>query len=140
MIVVDSSVWIDVMRRPQSSRAVAFRGLLEADLVAVALPVRFELMSGIRKTQRAGFRRALSALPVLRPTDETFRLLESWIEPAADAGFRFSVTDLTIAALAHELEALVWSLDADFEAMEKLGLVRLYGGRISTASALSPAH
>ena len=134
MIVVDSSVWIDVMRGPQSSRAVVLRSLLDADLVAVALPVRFELMSGIKKKQRAGFRRALSALPVLRPTDETFRLLESWIEPAADAGFRFGVTDLTIAALAHELEALVWSLDADFEVMEKLGLVRLYSGRLAPSA------
>lgn len=114
------------MRRPQSPRAVVFRSLLDADLVAVALPVRFELMSGVKKKQRAGFRRALSALPVLRPTDETFRLLESWIEPAADAGFRFGVTDLTIAALAHELEALVWSLDDDFEAMERLGMIRRY--------------
>ena len=131
MIVVDTSVWIDVMRRPQSPRAEVFRSLLDADLVAVALPVRFELMSGVKKKQRADFRRALSALPVLRPTDETFRLMEGWIEPAADAGFRFGVTDLTIAALAHELEALVWSVDEDFAAMEKLGLVRLYGGRIA---------
>jgi predicted nucleic acid-binding protein len=129
VIVVDSSVWIDVMRRPESSRAVVLRSLLDADLVAVALPVRFELMSGVKKKQRPGFRRALSALPVLRPTDETFRLLESWIEPAADAGFRFGVTDLTIAALAREIEGLVWSLDADFEAMEKMGLIRLYGVR-----------
>jgi len=131
VIVVDTSVWIDVMRRPQSPRGDAFRSLLEADLVAVALPVRFELMSGVKKKQRAEFRRTLSALPVLRPSDETFRLMEGWIEPAADAGFRFGVTDLTIAALAHEIEALVWSLDDDFEAMEKLGLVRLYGGRIA---------
>ena len=132
MIVVDTSVWIDVMRRPQSPRGEAFRSLLDADLVAVALPVRFELMSGVRKKQRADFRRVLSALPVLRPTDETLRLMEGWIEPAADAGFRFGVTDLTIAALARELEALVWSLDGDFETMEELGMVQLF-----TASALS---
>jgi hypothetical protein len=51
----------------------------------------------------------------------------AWIDRAADSGFHFSITDLTIAALARELEALVWSLDGDFEVMEKLGLVRLYG-------------
>ena len=129
MIVVDTSVWIDVTRRPQSPRAEAFQSLLDADLMAVALPVRFELMSGVKKKHRAAFRRTLSALPVLRPTDETFRLMEGWIEPAADKGFRFGVTDLTIAALAHELDALVWALDDDFEAMERLGMIRLYAGQ-----------
>jgi predicted nucleic acid-binding protein len=126
VIVVDTSVWIAAMRRPQSPQAVILEKGLDADAVVLALPVRLELMSGVAKKHRAAFRRTLSALPLLRPSDDTFRLIERWIEPAADKGFRFGVTDLTIAALAHELDALVWSLDDDFEAMEKLGLVRLY--------------
>ena len=117
------------MRRPQSRRAAVFQQVLDSDRAALALPVRFELMSGIAKKHRSAFRRTLSALPVLRPSDDTFRLIESWIEPAADKGYRFGVTDLTIAALAHELDALVWTLDDDFEAMEDLGLVRLYSER-----------
>jgi predicted nucleic acid-binding protein len=126
VIVVDTSVWIDVIRRPTSQRALTFRQLLDADEVALALPVRLELMSGIARKDRNALRRGLSALPVLQPTDETWRLMESWVEPAGDAGRHFSVTDLLIAALAHEITALVWSLDADFTAMETIGLVQLY--------------
>jgi predicted nucleic acid-binding protein len=122
-------VWIDVARRATSPRAGVFQRLLDADEVALALPVRLELMSGIARKHRSAFKRTLSALPILWPSEDTFRLVESWIEPAADAGFRFGVTDLTIAALASELDALVWSLDADFGDMETLGLVRLYAGR-----------
>jgi predicted nucleic acid-binding protein len=48
------------------------------------------------------------------------------VEPAADAGLRFAVSDLLIAALAHDLGGLVWSLDADFANMASLGFVRLY--------------
>jgi predicted nucleic acid-binding protein len=126
VIVVDTSVWVDVTRRPSSERARNFQQLVDADEVAVALPVRVELMSGVARKHRKEFRRTLSALPVLRPTDDTWRLLESWIESAADKGYRFSLPDLMIAALARELEALVWALDDDFEVMEKLGMVRLY--------------
>ena len=129
MIVVDTSVWVDVTRQPISERARVFQQLVDADEVAVALPVRIELMSGVARKHRAQFRRTLSALPVLRPTEDTWKLLESWIERAADKGFRFSIPDLLIAALAQELDALVWALDDDFGAMEELGLVRLYAGR-----------
>ncbi|MNC92716.1 hypothetical protein D3C83_91890 [compost metagenome] len=52
--------------------------------------------------------------------------MQSWIEPAADAGFRFAMTDLLIAALTHEIVGLAWSLDSGFAAMEALGFVRLY--------------
>ena len=79
------------------------------------------------RKDRSAFRRALSALPVIVPSEDTLRVVEGWIEPAADAGHRFAVTDLLIAGLAHDVGALVWSLDADFERMESLGLVRLYG-------------
>lgn len=126
MIVVDTSVWIDVNRRPASPRGVAFRSLLDADEVALALPVRVELMSGVSRKDRKAFRRALSALPLLKPTDDTWQLVETWVEPAADAGLRFSVTDLVIAALAKEIGGLVWSIDSDFQALESLGFAQLY--------------
>ena len=126
MIVADTSVWVDVMRRPASPRAGTFRQLLDADEIALALPVRLELLAGVPRKQRSAFKRALSSVPVLRPTDETWRLIESWVEPAADAGFRFSVSDLVIAGLARELGALVWTTDGDFARMEKLGHVQLY--------------
>ena len=103
-----------------------FRQLLDADEVVLALPVRLELLAGVARKDRAAFRRGLSALPVLWPTDDTWSLIEGRVEPAADAGFRFAVTDLLIAGLAHEIGALVWALDEDFEPMQTLGMVRLY--------------
>lgn len=126
MIVVDTSVWVAAARQPEQMEAQVLRTLLDADEVAVALPVRIELLSGIPKHERRAFRRAFSALPVVFPTEETWSLLEQWVPHATDAGHRFSVPDLLIAALANELGALVWSLDHDFEAMEKLGFVRRY--------------
>ena len=127
MIVVDSSVWVAALRDPRARIAVTLDALLDADEVALAQPVRIELVAGIARADRPALKRGLSALPVVMPTEQTWQLVERWIERAADAGQRFGLPDLLIAALADELGALVWSLDADFVRMARLKLVRLYG-------------
>ena len=126
MIVVDTSVWVAAVREPGASLARTLRSLIDADEASLALPVRCELLAGVAKRDRKAFTRALSALPVIVPTEGTWDIVGSWIEPAADAGQRFAVTDLLIAALARELGGLVWSLDEDFERMASLDLVGLY--------------
>ena len=126
MIIVDTSVWVDAFRNPSSPVAFALTRLIDADEACVALPVRLELSSGLRRDLRPMVRRALTALPVVVPTEETWQTVESWIDIAADAGQRFAIIDLLIAALAHDLTGLVWSLDRDFERMADLGFVQLH--------------
>lgn len=126
MIVVDTSVWIEADRRPVGVLPNALRSLLDADEVALALPVRLELTAGAARKNRAVLLRALSSLPVLRPTEDTWDLIDRWIPAAADKGDRFGLTDLLIAALADEVGAIVWSLDTDFARLEALGFVRRY--------------
>jgi predicted nucleic acid-binding protein len=124
VIVVDTSVWVAARRHPAGEVSKVLRGLLDADEVALPLPVRLELWAGTAKADRRAFRRAFSALPLLVPTEETWRPLEEWMARAADAGERFAVTDLLIATLADEIGAFVWSLDNDFERMAQLKFVR----------------
>lgn len=100
--------------------------LLDADEVGLAAPVRVELLSGVSPKDRAALSRALSALPVAYPTDDTWRLLDAWTEKASKAGQHFGLGDLLVGALAAEAGALVWSLDSDFARMEKLKLVECY--------------
>jgi len=126
MIVVDTSVWIAALRFGSGSEARVLQQLLDADEVAMAIPVRLEILGGASKPDRARLRRALSALPVLYPGDETWPLLDGWIEQAAASGQRFGFGDLLIGALAFENGSLVWSLDADFARMEALDLVQCY--------------
>jgi predicted nucleic acid-binding protein len=126
VIVVDTSVWIDAVRAPSSPVASALDGLIDADVACLALPVRLELLSGLGRRDREVLRRGLTGIALAVPTDATWNLVERWIESAADAGQRFAIVDLLIAALAHELTALVWSLDGDFARMAALGFVQLY--------------
>src|SRR5215203_237325 len=124
MIVVDTSVWLEAPR--QRAVADALRQLIEADEVALALPVRLELLAGTARHDRAAFRRIYAALPQLHPTEETWAPILGFIEKANDAGECFGLVDLLIAAMATQIGGLVWSLDKDFERMEKLEMVSLY--------------
>jgi predicted nucleic acid-binding protein len=126
VIVVDTSVWVTALRDRGSPEAERLAGLLDADEVALPVPVRLELLAGASRRDLTPLRRALSSLPLLYPTDDTWRLMNTWIDRASAAGQRFGMGDLLIGALASEVDALVWSLDDDFARLERLRLVRLY--------------
>jgi predicted nucleic acid-binding protein len=126
MIVVDTSVWIAALRPRPGPERVTLAALIDADAVGLPAPVRLEILGGASHADRPRLRRVLSALPVLYPTDETWRLMDRWVESAASAGARFGIGDLLIGVLAAESGALVWSLDRDFARMEDLEFLRRY--------------
>jgi predicted nucleic acid-binding protein len=124
MIVVDTSVWIAASKQPILAKTLG--ELIEADEVSLALPVRLELLSGVARQERKAFKRRFGALPQLHPDDETWPRVARWVEEAADAGEHFATADLLIASMTAEIGGLVWSLDKDFQRMERLKFVSLY--------------
>ena len=123
MIVVDTSVWILALRSASGPEAITLRSLLDADEVALAVPVRTELLMGARASDRKKLEKELKGLPLLYPTDESWRTIDRWTERASRAGVTFSIGDLLIGVLAAEIGGLVWSRDSDFARLEKLKLV-----------------
>jgi len=126
MIVVDTSVWIAALRDGRGVEARILGSLLDADEVALPVMVRIEMLAGASRRDLPPLRKALSALPLVYPADETWRLIDSWIDRATRDGQRFGSGDLLIAALAHGIGALVWSLDRDFARMGRIGMIGLY--------------
>jgi predicted nucleic acid-binding protein len=122
VIAIDTSVWVDFFRGRQPL-AARVSEVLDRDQVALPVPVRIEILSGARKTERPRLARLLSALPLLLPSEATWRRIEEWVATGAAAGHRFGVADLLVAAIASENDCKVWSLDADFARLARLGLV-----------------
>jgi tRNA(fMet)-specific endonuclease VapC len=127
VIAVDTSVWIEFFRgrQPVADRMSA---VLDRDQAALPAPVRIEILSGARRAERPRLARLLSALPPLVPSADTWHRIETWVATGAAAGHRFGVADLLIAAIATENGCSVWSEDADFARLARLGLVTLSDG------------
>ena len=128
MICVDTSVWVDALRARDSPAGRRLDGFLDGDEVALPIPVRVELLSGVSRAQELRLRRALSGLPILLPTDSTWDRIDGWVRRAGDRGQRFGVGDLLIAAIAADRGLRVWSLDNDFGRMQRLGFIETYDG------------
>ena len=126
MIVVDTSVWIAALRNGTGTDARVLSRLLDADEVVLPVMVRIEMLAGAPQRDLPALRKGLSALPLVYPDEDTWRLIDVWIDRAMRAGQRFAPGDLLIAALAHGIGALIWSLDADFVRMGRIGMISLY--------------
>jgi predicted nucleic acid-binding protein len=126
MIVVDTSVWIASLRNGSGREAAALRDLLDRDLVAMAAPIRMEILCGSKHSDLPRMRRLLSALPCFRPNDETWDLIDTWLDATVLAGERFGAADLLIGAIAEQNGCAIWSLDRDFGRLDALDLLRLH--------------
>ncbi len=126
MICVDTSVWVAALRARDSTAGHCLDELLDRDEVALPVPVRMELLSGVSRAQEPRLRRALSGLPVLFPTGATWHRIDGWVARAGARGHRFGVGDLLIAAIAADRGLPLWSLDNDFQRMQRLGFVETY--------------
>lgn len=126
MIFVDTSVWVTFLRGRDATLVEQMRAVLDSEEVGLAAPVRIEILSGAARRDLPRLRRLLGTFALFVPTEDTWQLVEDWLDRAARSSQRFGVMDLLIGALAAEQHAALWSLDRDFERMARLGLVGRY--------------
>jgi predicted nucleic acid-binding protein len=127
MVLVDSSVWIEALRRKGSLEvAVALEGLLEVYEARLCAPVRLEVLGGARASERAWLGGYFSILP-FRPcgADDWERAIAlAW--QLRNQGVTVPWMDALIAAIALKDGERVYAIDGHFTAIARVTGLRLY--------------
>ncbi len=119
MVVVDTSVWVDYLRGITPSISRALDELIDDDVVAILPPIRLELILGCKKSQRASLMKRIDVIHILSITEATWTLAEELCWNLRSSGITPGTVDILIAAAASEHNALLWTLDKDFEPLFK---------------------
>jgi predicted nucleic acid-binding protein len=121
MKLVDSSAWVEFLRRKGDSKIkLAVARLLQADQVAYTCPIRFELLSGVRAGEQNDLEQAF-ALSHHFPFEQN-----DWQEAAAlerqlrARGLTMPRNDLFVATVAIRTGVAVLCRDAHFSTAQKV--------------------
>jgi predicted nucleic acid-binding protein len=127
MVLVDSSVWIEALRRNGDLRVkLAVEALLDAYEAQWCSPIRLEVLGGARKEERTRLGHWFSVIPY-RPVRE-----DDWERAIAlawrlrDGGLTVPWLDVQIAAVALQDQVRVYAVDDHFEEISKRTGLMLY--------------
>ena len=125
MILVDTSVWIEVFRK---QRSLDLESLVAFDEVVVCLPIIQEILQGIRDEANYRVARdALLSMPVLESPmgEDVFTEAAQLYRSARRAGLTIrSGVDCLIAACAIRHDIAVLHSDRDFTALTKISALK----------------
>ena len=117
MALVDTSAWIEYVRRTGSPIDLRLDGLIASDAtVALTQPVVMELLTGARDaTDEARLRALIGAFDLLSfDPDIDFEQAASISRLCRSAGFSVKAVDCMIASVAVRHEAAILAADRDF--------------------------
>lgn len=129
MVLVDTSIWIEVMRRGEG---LDLEALVSFDEVVTCPAVVQEVLQGIRDTRAHSVaREAMLALPMVEsPTPlETYLHAAELFRAARRGGFTVrSGVDCLIAACAERHSLAILHRDRDFDALAKVAAIEVHAG------------
>ena len=123
LVIVDTSVWVQYFRVPQSPDGEEVERLIRADQVAMVGVVLAELVQGARdKDELRVLEDRLEALPYLEAKMGTWRSAGQILLSLRHQGRTISVPGALIASLALEGGHQVYTLDEHFQRVPGLKL------------------
>lgn len=134
MVLIDSSVWIELFRKDGDVlTSLAVENLVSEFSAVLCGPVRMEVLGGAREHENAGIKRLFDLLPYLPETEKLWEHTAQFYQELRVAGLTVPWIDAMIAGIAVRQHYRVYARDKHFFEMGRLGFVSLYipgpGGR-----------
>ncbi|MDD2710410.1 MAG: PIN domain-containing protein [Verrucomicrobiae bacterium] len=127
MVLVDSSVWIESLRRNGSLEAkVGLEGLLEESEALWCGPIKLEVLGGARREDRAKMEFFFECIPCRAVSDAAWNDAKWLAWKLRDKGYTLPWNDVLIASLALSWGVRVYALDQHFEVIGREAGLPLY--------------
>ncbi|MDA7500197.1 PIN domain-containing protein [bacterium] len=129
MVIVDSDVWSEAFRKKgEVSLSVhTLRNLITEGEVTMIGPIRQEILSGIKETERyEKIKDALRAFPSQRIEEPSYEMAASFFNRCRIKGIQGSHTDYLICACAIVWKARILTKDKDFTRYAKYLPIELH--------------
>jgi hypothetical protein len=128
MVLVDSSVWIEALRRDGNVNVkLALEALLEEYEAAWCGPVKLEVLGGARSQDREKLEAQFECIPYFQMKDSAWDSAKKIAWRLRDRGCNPTWNDVLIATLSVLADCRVFSIDKHFQQMQQSGAgIRLY--------------
>lgn len=127
MVLVDSSVWIEALRRQgRLEIKLALEGLLEAYEAQWCTPVRLEVLGGARPEERRALGIQFSVIPYRRCEEADWDRAISMAWKLRGAGLTVPWLDVLIASIAQHDGVRLFTINSHFKAISQLTGLALY--------------
>jgi len=122
MVLVDSSVWIESLRRDgRLDVKLALESLLEEYEAAWCGPVKLEVLGGARASDRQKLEMHFECIPYFQMKDAAWDAAKKIAWRLRDHGCNPPWNDILIATLSVQAECRVYSIDRHFQQMQEAG-------------------
>lgn len=138
MVMVDSSVWIEALRRDGRLEVkLALENLLEEYEATWCGPVKLEVLGGARRQDREKLETHFKCIPYFPMKDGAWDTARNLAWRLRDQGCTVPWNDILIATLSVKADCRIYTVDQHFEMMHQAGAgIRLY--RPGYAGAYNP--
>jgi len=127
MVMVDSSIWIELFRKDGDLlTSLAVEDLLEEMQATFCGVIKVEVLGGARPNERVTISNLFSLVPYLPMPEPGWDDVVKFQWIAKKAGLTIPWSDAVIATLAQKNGCRVYARDRHFDALGEHGLIELY--------------
>lgn len=130
-IIVDTCVWIEFFREPESELTLRLKGLLRERKVIMVGMVMAEILQGVKAPKEANLvKQNLEKLPYLEITRDTWASAGEISASLRGTGITIPLSDLIIAAMALSGDHEIFTIDPHFNKVDGLRLHNVHGSEL----------